>query len=152
MKDTVHPVDEVINKMKEVEGFGGFVICNNDGVVLRHENLGAADKLGIHLCGNQPVSRVHPTILHQVISRRRRGRTWPRWLRRAARNRHRHAIEQASRRRRGGRRDDSAQTRRRILISTQFATRSMIFAQCSSFVFTQRVIWLMTSGPSAILP
>ena len=23
MKDTVHPVDEVINKMKEVEGFGG---------------------------------------------------------------------------------------------------------------------------------
>ena len=48
MKDTVHPVDEVINKMKEVEGFGGFVICNNDGVVLRHENLGAADKLGIH--------------------------------------------------------------------------------------------------------
>ena len=35
MKDTVHPVDEVINKMKEVEGFGGFVICNNDGVVLR---------------------------------------------------------------------------------------------------------------------
>ena len=55
MKDTVHPVDEVINKMKEVEGFGGFVICNNDGVVLRHENLGAADKLGIHLCGNQPV-------------------------------------------------------------------------------------------------
>ena len=51
MKDTVHPVDEVINKMKEVEGFGGFVICNNDGVVLRHENLGAADKLGIHLCG-----------------------------------------------------------------------------------------------------
>ena len=64
MKDTVHPVDEVINKMKEVEGFGGFVICNNDGVVLRHENLGAADKLGIHLCGNQPVSRVHPTNLH----------------------------------------------------------------------------------------
>ena len=57
MKDTVHPVDEVINKMKEVEGFGGFVICNNDGVVLRHENLGAADKLGIYLCGNQPVSR-----------------------------------------------------------------------------------------------
>ena len=65
MKDTVHPVDEVINKMKEVEGFGGFVICNNDGVVLRHENLGAADKVGIHLCGNQPVSRVHPTILQE---------------------------------------------------------------------------------------
>jgi len=28
--------------------------------------------------------------------------TWPRWLRRAVRNRHRHAIEQASRRWRGG--------------------------------------------------
>ena len=34
--------------------------------------------------------------------------TWPTWLGRAARNRHRHAIEQASRRWRGGRRDDSA--------------------------------------------
>jgi len=33
---------------------------------------------------------------------------------RAARNRHRHAIEQASRRWRGGRRDDSARTRRKI--------------------------------------
>ena len=42
-----------------------------------------------------------------------------RWLRRAARNRHRHAIEQASRRRRGGRRDDSARTRRKIMISAQ---------------------------------
>ena len=36
-----------------------------------------------------------------------------RWLRRAARNRHRHAIEQASRRWRGGRRDDSARLTRR---------------------------------------
>jgi tyrosyl-tRNA synthetase len=35
------------------------------------------------------------------------------------RNRHRHAIEQASRRWRGGRRDDSGRTRRKILISTQ---------------------------------
>ena len=43
----------------------------------------------------------------------------PSWLGRAARNRHRHAIEQASRRWRGGRRDDSARTRRKILISTQ---------------------------------
>ena len=34
--------------------------------------------------------------------------TRPSWLGRAARNRHRHAIEQASRRWRGGRRDDSA--------------------------------------------
>ena len=37
--------------------------------------------------------------------------TRPSWLGRAARNRHRHAIEQASRRWRGGRRDDSARTR-----------------------------------------
>ena len=37
----------------------------------------------------------------------------------AVRNRHRHAIEQASRRWRGGRRDDSERTRRKILISTQ---------------------------------
>ena len=48
--------------------------------------------------------------------------TWPRWPRRAARNRHRHAIEQTSRRWRGGRRDDSARTRRKILISTQTGT------------------------------
>ena len=45
--------------------------------------------------------------------------TRPSWLGRAARNRHRHAIEQASRRWRGGRRDDSARTRRKHLISTQ---------------------------------
>ena len=45
--------------------------------------------------------------------------TRPSWLGRAARNRHRHAIEQASRRWRGGRRDDSARTRRKILIPTQ---------------------------------
>ena len=38
----------------------------------------------------------------------------PSWLGRAARNRHRHAIEQASRRWRGGRRDDSARTRRKF--------------------------------------
>ena len=45
--------------------------------------------------------------------------TRPCWLGRAARNRHRHAIEQASRRWRGGRRGDSGRTRRKILISTQ---------------------------------
>ena len=39
------------------------------------------------------------------------------WLRRAVRNRHRHAIEQASRRWRGGRHDYS--NAQRILISTQ---------------------------------
>ena len=43
--------------------------------------------------------------------------TRPSWLGRATRNRHRHAIEQASRRWRGGRREHSA----RILISTQVA-------------------------------
>jgi hypothetical protein len=40
--------------------------------------------------------------------------TWPRWLHRPVRNRHRHAVEQASRRWRGGRRGDSARTRRKI--------------------------------------
>ena len=49
--------------------------------------------------------------------------TWPSWLGRAARNRHRHAIEQASRRWRGGRRYDSARTRRKILIFTQVPSR-----------------------------
>ena len=48
----------------------------------------------------------------------------PCWLRRVVMNRHRHAIEQASRRWRGGRRDDS--TRRKILISTQAATLAAI--------------------------
>ena len=48
--------------------------------------------------------------------------TRPCRLRRAVTNRHRHAIEQASRRWRGGRRDGSARTRRKILISTQFST------------------------------
>ena len=43
--------------------------------------------------------------------------TLPCWLRRAVRNRHRHAIEQASHRWRGGRREDSARTPRKILIS-----------------------------------
>ena len=40
--------------------------------------------------------------------------TWPRWFRRAVRNRYRHAIEQVSRRWRGGRRDDSGRTRRKF--------------------------------------
>ena len=48
--------------------------------------------------------------------------TGPCWHRRAMRNRHRHAIEQAARRWRGGRREDSARTCRKILISTQAAT------------------------------
>ena len=45
----------------------------------------------------------------------------PCWLGRAVRNRHHHAIEQASRRWRGGRRDESARTRRKTLIYTQVA-------------------------------
>ena len=45
----------------------------------------------------------------------------PSWLGRAARSRHRHAVEPASRRWRGGRRDDSARMRRKILISAQAA-------------------------------
>ena len=49
--------------------------------------------------------------------------TRPCWLGRAVRNRHRHAIEQASRRWRGGRRADSARRRRELLISTQVAAR-----------------------------
>ena len=52
--------------------------------------------------------------------------TRPSWFGRAARNRHRHAIEQASRRWRGGRRDDSARTRSKILISTQEKIRKWI--------------------------
>ena len=40
--------------------------------------------------------------------------TRPTWLGRVARNRHRHAIEQASRRWRGGRRDDSGRPRRKF--------------------------------------
>ena len=47
------------------------------------------------------------------------------WLGRAARNRHRHAIERASRRWRGGRR-----TRRKILISTQ-VHKLVAFVACS---------------------
>ena len=67
------------------------------------------------LCGNQSVRRVPDNSSLSHFSTM----PWPRWLRRAVRNRHRHAIEQASRRWRGGRRDDSARTRRKILISTQ---------------------------------
>ena len=68
----------------------------------------ARTSTGAELRGNQPVRRVHCSAM-----------TWPRWFRRAVRNRHRHAIEQGSRRWRGGRRDDSARTCRKILISTQ---------------------------------
>ena len=53
--------------------------------------------------------------------------TRPSWLGRAVRNRHRHAIEQASRRWRGGRRDDSARTRR----TTQVGNKDMFGAAFS---------------------
>ena len=53
----------------------------------------------------------------------------PSWLGRAARNRHRHASEQASRRWRACRRDDSARTRRKSLISTQDATCARAYAE-----------------------
>jgi len=63
---------------------------------------------GGDLCGNQRVRRVLSAMAR------------PSWLRRAARNRHRHAVEQASRRWRGGRR-----TRRKILISAQVGNTLM---------------------------
>ena len=44
--------------------------------------LSSSTKVGLDLRGNQPVCRVRSAM------------TWPRWLRRAVRNRHRHAIEQ----------------------------------------------------------
>jgi hypothetical protein len=50
--------------------------------------------------------------------------TRPSWLGRAVRNRHRLAIEQASRRWRGGRRGDSARKRGKILIFTQVLARA----------------------------
>ena len=46
--------------------------------------------------------------------------TRPSWLGRAVTNRHRHAIEQASRRWRGGR------TSRKILISTQVGSQAVV--------------------------
>ena len=48
----------------------------------------------------------------------------PCWLRRAVRNRHRRAIEQASRRWRGGRRGDSGRTRRQFDFHTGLEARS----------------------------
>ena len=51
-----------------------------------------------YLCGNQPVCRVHDNSSLSHFSTMTR----PSWLSRAVRNRHRHAVEQASRRWRGG--------------------------------------------------
>ena len=77
--------------------------------------------LGRRLCGNQPVRLGAPdnsSLSHFPAMTRLS------WLGRAARNRHRHAIERASRRWRGGRRGDSARTRRKLLISTQLLARA----------------------------
>ena len=54
--------------------------------------------LGEALCGNQPVVGADNSSLSHFSAMTR-----PSWLGRAAGNRHRHAIEQASRRWRGGR-------------------------------------------------
>ena len=85
------------------------------GLRLGLRGLDAVDARG--LCGNQPVCRVHNSPRSHFSAMTR-----PCWLRRAVRDPHRHAIEQASRRWRGGRRDASVRTRRKILISTQLAT------------------------------
>ena len=77
---------------------------NNNGACCSEYDKGA------DLCGNQPVCRVHDNSSLSHFS----AMTWPRWFRRAVRNRHRHAIEQASRRWRGGRRGDSGRTRRKF--------------------------------------
>ena len=65
------------------------------------ELSGDALRGGVDLCENSSLS--HFSAM-----------TWPRWLRRAVRSRHRHAIEQMSRRWRGGQRGDSGRTRRRF--------------------------------------
>jgi hypothetical protein len=72
---------------------------------------GAADDAanGDDLCGNQESGAPDNTSLSHFSAM-----TLPCCLRRVVRNRHRHAIEQASRRWRGGRRDDSARARRQI--------------------------------------
>ena len=78
------------------------ITATSEDGTCREFTLGeAASDCGAFLCGNQPVCRVHAM-------------TWPRWFRRAVRNRHRHAIEQASRRWRGDRRADSGRTRRKF--------------------------------------
>ena len=69
--------------------------------------------------------------------------TRPCWLRRAVRNRHRHAVEQASCRWRGGRRSDSG-TRRKILISTQATTAGDLLKQYGG-------AYLLTSTSFAIV-
>ena len=79
--------------------------------------------------------------------------TRPSWLGRAARNRHRHAIEQASRRWRGGRRDDSARTRRKILISTQVVVPTGSIGHFDLYLFlgviAQFIVYLAIASVAA---
>ena len=81
--------------------------------------------------------------------------TRPSWLGRAARNRHRHAIEHVSRRWRGGRRDDSARTRRKILISTQvnaIGSRSVSSTVMASSSSSSRARAFSSVSPGSTLP
>ena len=66
----------------------------------------------------------------------------PCWLRRAVRNRHRHAIELASRRWRRGRRDDSERRRREFLISAHVRTSAAAAGRISPW----------TGGPCCTWP
>ena len=68
-------------------------------------------------------------------------------------NRHRHAIEQASRRWRGGRRDDSARRRRKMLISTRASTTaesSRLSFVKSNFDRPSTFTWLSTSTYTSV--
>ena len=66
-----------------------------------------------------------------------------------ARNRHRHAIEQASRRWRGGRRDDSARARRKKIDFAQVETKD--FIERSLFV-KEDGRWLYLKGDPEFEP
>ena len=70
--------------------------------------LGGSGVVSVCVETNQCVGCENSSLSHFAAVTR------PSWFGRAARNRHRHAIEQASRRWRGGRRDDLAQTRRKF--------------------------------------
>ena len=93
---------------------GGLLLI---GALFVHELLAAREAVQRHererLCGNQPVCRVHSYF--STMTRLC-------WLRRAVRNRHRHAVEQASRRWRGGHDWAVGGGAPRHLISTQNST------------------------------
>ena len=89
----------VLDRLKEWDLWGPLAVCLTLSIALsagapesqRALVFAAVFVVVLRLCGNQPVCRVD-TLSHFSAM------TWPSWLRRAARNRHRHAIEQASRR------------------------------------------------------